>query len=122
MNTNGFFTVGGPAVTKADVKIPNEMVKFRSAFSKNVPSISNFLINSNNELHAIGLLYDNMNSFKDIVLSQKQQFIPINDRVAETLSKYLVDLGWFQVQPYKFIGPYKIFKLIQCGCSYHIMS
>lgn len=95
MNSNGFFTVGGPAVTKADVKIPNEMVKFRNGFSKSIPLISNFLMNANNELHAIGLLYNKMNSFKEIVLSKNQQFIPINERVAETLKKYLVDLVIF---------------------------
>lgn len=92
LNSNGIFTVGGPAVTNADVKIPNEMVKFRSGFSKNVPSMANFLINTNNEIHDIGLLYDKLNSFKEFVLTQKQQYIAINERIAEILNKYLVDL------------------------------
>lgn len=65
----------------------------RAGFEKtNKSTISNFLLNKNTEIHALGLLYDHMNSFKEISFPNKKNFQPINEQMVETLSKYLIDL------------------------------
>lgn len=94
MNKTGFFTIGGSKIENTDVKIPNVMIKSASSFSKvKMNSLStNFLTISNTEVRAIGLLFDEGNFFKDIVLQEKKQFLPIKEKITDTLQKYLVDL------------------------------
>lgn len=89
---NGYFTIGGTEVSTANIKIPHNMVKFKSGFTGRSSVISNFL--PNKEIRAIGLLYDsnNLNTFKDIVLSKKQPLVEINGDILKQLKEYLIDM------------------------------
>lgn len=68
-NANGFFTIGGSEVPSADMKIPHDMVKFKSSFTGRSSLMAKFMPNT--ELRAIGLLHDSNtnNAFKDFVFS-----------------------------------------------------
>lgn len=70
--SNGYYTIGGSEVSSADLKIPNENIKFKTSFlpKNNIFSVSNFLT-SDNKLSAIGLLYGETESFNDFKLSEK---------------------------------------------------
>lgn len=94
MNKTGFFTIGGSQIANADVKNPNVMIRNPSSFAKVKmrPLTSNFLTISNTEVRAIGLLFDEGNSFNDIILNEKSQLLPINEKITNILQKYLVDL------------------------------
>lgn len=89
---DGFFTIGGPGVSTANLKIPHEMVEFRSSFTGKSSVMSNFLPNS--EIRAIGLLHDpnTNNAFKDYVLTKKQQLVKITSDIVLQLKEYLIDL------------------------------
>lgn len=90
---NGFFTIGGSDVLSANLKIPNNYIRFKSHFEdKNTKSITEFFINKN--LRAIGLLHDEkkLNSFSDFTLSKKQPSIKISDAIFVQLKNYLIDL------------------------------
>lgn len=94
-NENGFFTIGGSQVSEANLKVPNDYIRFRNSFApKSVPSLSNFIINGNKDVQAIGLLYDDqrLNPFDEIVLTKKNNYIRIDDKITELLKKYLIDL------------------------------
>lgn len=93
MNKKGFLTIGGAQVSTADVKLPHIMVKTQSSFSTiKMHSMTNFLNNARVDVRAIGLLYDKDNSFGDITLNNQDRVLPINDKLTETLEKYLIDL------------------------------
>lgn len=66
-NKNGFFTIGGSDVSTADLKIPNDYIKYKSSFNNNFPSIGGFLAKKN--IRAIGLLYDKKKSMRSVILS-----------------------------------------------------
>lgn len=89
----GFYTIGGSEVSSADMKIPNDNIKFKNGFrqGKMFPSVSNFLINEN-KLSAIGLLYGERETFNDFKLSEKKQELSINDKLVGILKTNLVDL------------------------------
>lgn len=94
-NNDGFFTVGGSEVLNADLKVPNDYIRFRSSFNKNaVVSVTNFMKNGIKDLRAIGLLYDSekLNPFSEFTLSKTQTYIRIDDFLLEILKKYLIDL------------------------------
>lgn len=97
MNKTGFFTIGGLQIENADVRMPNVMIKTQNSFSKVKmrPLSTSFLTIANNEVRAIGLLFDEGNSFKDVVLNEKIQLLPIKEKNFEILEKYLVDLVVF---------------------------
>lgn len=95
MNQDGFFTIGGSEVPAANLKVSNDFIKFRNSFiSNSVVSITNFVVNGIQELRAIGLLYDDnrLNPFDEIVLSRKQPFIRIDDKIVELFKQNLIDL------------------------------
>lgn len=92
---DGFFTIGGSAVPEANLNVPNDYIRFRNSFMpNNVVSVFNFIVNGNNDLNAIGLLYDSerWNPFEDIALTKKKNYIRIDDKITDLLKKYLVDL------------------------------
>lgn len=91
-NENGFFTIGGHEVSTADLKIPNDYIKFKNSF---IPSIGSFTIKKN--IRAIGLLYDKkqFNPFSDFVLTKKQPNIKITEEILVQLKNYLIDLVVF---------------------------
>lgn len=95
MDKNGFFTVGGPEILTADLKLPSEYVKSKSDFTNKVQTITNFL--ANRDLRAIGLLHDKtkINPFSDFASSKKQPNIKINDAIIEQIKKYLVEMVVF---------------------------
>lgn len=90
-NANGFFTIGGSEVSTADLKVPHDMVKFKSSFTGK-SSVFNFM--SNREIRAIGLLHDSksLNTFGDFVLTNKQPIVKINSDILAQLKKHLIDL------------------------------
>lgn len=92
--SSGFFTIGGSEVSNANMKVPNDYIKFRNSFNRGIAAISNFLVNGNKGLSAIGLLFDSekLNPFDDIVLTKNKNFIKIDDKIIELLKKYLVDI------------------------------
>lgn len=92
---NGFFTIGGTEVSKADLKIPSDYIKLKSDFDtgkKVQQTITNFLMGKN--VRAIGLLHDERknNPFDKFKLSKKQPSIKIDDEILEQLKEYLEDL------------------------------
>lgn len=97
MNHKGFFTIGGAEIVEADIKIPNVMLKFQSSFQKvrTQTSISTFLTSVKSDLRAIGLLYNEGNPFGDIILSDRANLLPINDKIIGILTEYLIDLVVF---------------------------
>lgn len=93
ISNQGFYTVGGSLVSKADIKVPNSSIKFTRSFSTDgIISITNFITNANEHLHAIGLLYGRNNAFSDIVLEKNKRYIAINDDIKQILKDHLVDL------------------------------
>lgn len=93
MNKRGIFTIGGNRVKNADIKLPNEMVKTPSSFSKiKMKSLmSNFLVNDT-EIRAIALLYDEVNNVKELALTEKAKVLPVDENVARILKRYMIDL------------------------------
>lgn len=92
--TQGFYTIGGSEILFANMKIPNDNIKFKNGFQKaksNIPSVSNFFV-SGNKLSAIGLLYGEKDTFTDFKLTEKKPELMINDKLIEILKKNLVDL------------------------------
>lgn len=92
---NGFFTIGGSGVENANIKVPNDYIKFRNSFApSNMMSLSNFIINADKNLNAIVLLHDNekLNPFELISLDKKKTYIRISDDIVELLKKYAIDL------------------------------
>lgn len=93
INEFGFFTVGGSEVYEADLRIPNQYIKFRqSFFPGTVSSISNFIVNGNKNINAIALLYGPHETFADIKLTKQINHIPLQGRVKALVQKHLVDL------------------------------
>lgn len=93
MNKNGFFVIGGPKVRDADINIPDAMIKFPGSFSTiRMHTMSNFLLNAQKEIRAIGLLYERSNPFKDFVLSDKTRVIKLDENLIKILKKNLIDL------------------------------
>lgn len=93
MNDRGFFTIGGSEVTRADVKMPHEMIKTPNSYSKvKKHSLISIFFVGDTEIRAIGLLYGEQNSFKEIILNEKTQFLSIDQNLMELLKKYLIDL------------------------------
>lgn len=90
INANGFFTVGGSDVNGADLRIPSGYIKFRNNFITG--TITNFLINGNKNINAIGLLYGRQESFRDIVLTKQKNHIPLDGKMKALLKQHLVDM------------------------------
>lgn len=91
---NGFFVVGGRAVEKAQLKVPNENIMYREMFS-NEPRqllLSNFLLNGWSKPKAIVLLYKENERFRDLTLKKTSTFININDEVLNTITENLADM------------------------------
>lgn len=89
---NGFFVVGGTAITNANLNVPDQRIKFRTGFTKGLASISNFLLNGNVYLVSIGLLYKKSDTFKEITLDLKVPSLKINSELEKRLRNNLVDL------------------------------
>lgn len=90
--SNGYFTIGGSEVSSANLKVPNENIKFRTSFlsKNNILSVTNFL--TSDKLSAIGLLYAEKNPFNDFKLSEKKTYLLIDNVIMDILKKNLVDL------------------------------
>lgn len=85
--SNGYFTIGGNEVSSANLKIPNENIKFRTSFlpKNNILSVTNFL--TNDKLSAIGLLYAEKEPFNDLKLSEKKPHLLIDSAIIDILKK-----------------------------------
>ena len=86
-----FYTIGGTNVD-ADIKVPNDNIKFTNALStkKKVQSVTSFF--TNQRLSAIGLLYGEKQPFNEIKLTEKKTEIVLNENIIDILKKSLVDM------------------------------
>lgn len=89
---NGFFTVGGSGVKSANINVPNPDIKFRDSFKTSSGTLSNFIVNGDKSLRAIGLLYGEKNPFSEFVLTKKTNRLRIDDKITEQMKNNLVDL------------------------------
>lgn len=93
INEFGFFTVGGSEVNEADLRVPSSSIKFRQCFVPgSIKSITNFIVNGNKNINAIGLLYGRQEPLRDIVLTKQKNYIRLEGGIKELLKKHLVDL------------------------------
>lgn len=87
------YTIGGINVAKSDLNITSGNVKFRDSWNKNQQlSMTNFLVNGNRNLYAIGILFKRNDAMSSIQLEKNKNTILINDSLIEYLKVYLVDL------------------------------
>lgn len=118
VNKNGLYTIGGSNVQEADLKVPNDYIKFRNIFlPSSASSLSNFLVNGNKDLNAIAILYDSekLNPFEEITLTKKNTYIRIDDKITELLKKYTVDMVVYGQT--KECDKCKLFEIIHQGFS-----
>lgn len=88
-----FYTIGGVSVDKADMSVTSGTVKFRESWNKNKQmSMTNFLINGNKNLNAIGILYKKNDAMSTIQLEKNRNSIPLDDHLIEFLKENLIDL------------------------------
>ena len=56
-----FYTIGGVNIQNADMSVKSALLKFRESWNTNNQiSMTNFLVNGNTNLNAIGILYKKM--------------------------------------------------------------
>lgn len=92
-NENGFFTIGGPGVENADLRVPNDFVKFRNSFNKNREiATTNFLKNGNHNIAAIALIYGKGNALESIALTQSRPFIKVHKSMKTILKEHVKDI------------------------------
>lgn len=91
---NGYYTIGGPEVSNANIRIPHDLIKFRRGFAGSSKSMSNFVTNGFRRLHAIILLHDSesLNPFDVFVLTKKNTYYIIGDRMLAILKQYTIDM------------------------------
>lgn len=88
-----FYTIGGVNVDKADMTVNSGTLKFRESWNKNKQiSMTNFLINGNSNLNAIGILYKKNDAMSAIQLEKSKNNIPLDDQLIEFLKENLIDL------------------------------
>lgn len=87
------YTIGGVNVKNTDLSITSGAVKFRESWNKNKQlSMTNFLINENANLNAIGVLYKKNDAISTIQLEKNKNSIPLDDQLIEFLKENLIDL------------------------------
>ena len=86
------YTIGGINVAKSDLNITKGNVKFRDSWNKNQQlSMTNFLVNGNRNLYAIGVLFKRNYAMSSIHLEENKNTILLDDSLIEFLKVYLVD-------------------------------
>lgn len=92
-NKNGYFTIGGSSVATAEINVPNDFIRFRQCFNNGtIAFVTNFMLNDNSNLQAIGLLYSRGNSLPSIALTKKKNYMLLDDTIIQILKEHLVDL------------------------------
>lgn len=97
-----FYTIGGVNVDKADMKITSGTVKFRESWNKNQQmSMTNFLVNGNTNLNAIGILYKKNDAMSAIQLEKNKNTIPLDDQIIEFLKENVTNCSMIGLDYYK---------------------
>lgn len=91
-NRDSFFTIGTPTVRNTEITTESPYVVYRNKFSGSTRDNQIFMMTGNRHLHAIALLYKNMNNFPEITLSMKNPYIVINDDLKDLIKNNLVDV------------------------------
>lgn len=92
-NDNGLLTIGGSNVATADIKVPNDYVKFRQSFMRGSQAIMNFIKSgSPKHLEAIAIIYKDNYPFAQFILSQSKPFILMNEDIKKIIKDNLIDL------------------------------
>lgn len=92
INERNLFTIGADGVQNIDMNTKSSYLSCRTTFSGNTQTINSFLNKGDKHIHAIALLYKNAYNFPEIVLTEKNTFINIDEKMQELIKSNLVDL------------------------------